>query len=48
MRQFGFRNVMVRAVMCNMVLENGVSLDMVQYTRDDIFHCVDIGPKLLN
>lgn len=43
MRQFGFRNVMVKAV-----LENGVSLDMVQYTRADKFHCEDIGPKLLN
>lgn len=31
-----------------MVLENSVSLDMLQHAGANKFHCEDIGPKLLN
>ena len=34
---------MVKLVMCNMILENNMSLDVVQYTTVNTFHCKDVA-----
>lgn len=42
-RQIGLRNVIVKLVMCNMILENRMNLDIVQYAIVNVFHCEDVA-----
>lgn len=42
-RQIGLRNVIVKLVMCNMILENRMNLDIVQYSIVYVFHCEDVA-----